>query len=251
MTRPSIVVRTSGEVPDAARDDVLRQIGNFAGRIDGEVAAVRIRLTAVRRPAAALTQVNLNVDGRALRAQAAAGFFPESATLVQARLRAHLVRMRAPEAPRAWPDAEQRHRRPPLVAVSPPQRRIVRRKRLALLRCRPDEAALAMDLMDYDFLAFVDADTGEDSLVARAGPTGYRLSRVAARCPPHPPAAHPWTVDVHPVPLLTAGQAAGRLDTTEMPYRFFRDAATGRGSVLYLRYDGHYGLLAPAGTGRA
>jgi hypothetical protein len=27
---------------------------------------------------------------------------------------------------------------------------------------------------------------------------------------------------------------------------FFIDAATGRGSVVYHRYDGHYGLLVPA-----
>jgi Sigma 54 modulation/S30EA ribosomal protein C terminus len=31
-----------------------------------------------------------------------------------------------------------------------------------------------------------------------------------------------------------------------MGYRFFRDATTGRGNVVYRRYDGHFGLLAPA-----
>jgi hypothetical protein len=34
----------------------------------------------------------------------------------------------------------------------------------------------------------------------------------------------------------------------ELNHRFllFVDAATGRGAVLYLRYDGHYGLIEPA-----
>jgi sigma 54 modulation/S30EA-like ribosomal protein len=45
---------------------------------------------------------------------------------------------------------------------------------------------------------------------------------------------------------LTVGQAVERLDATELPYRFFRDAGTHRGAVLYRRYDGHYGLITPA-----
>ena len=28
-------------------------------------------------------------------------------------------------------------------------------------------------------------------------------------------------------------------------FLFFENAATGRGSVLYRRYDGHYGLIEP------
>ena len=31
------------------------------------------------------------------------------------------------------------------------------------------------------------------------------------------------------------------------PFLFFIDAAPGRASVLYHRYDGHYGLITPAG----
>lgn len=97
---------------------------------------------------------------------------------------------------------------------------------------------------DYDFPLFVDAGTGQGGAVCRAGPTGYRL----ARLPGLAPVAMPWTINVGVVPRLTPGQAAGRLDTTEMPYRFFRDATTGRGSLLYQRYDGQYGLLAGAAT---
>ena len=32
-----------------------------------------------------------------------------------------------------------------------------------------------------------------------------------------------------------------------LPFLFFIDAAQGRASVLYHRYDGHYGLITPAG----
>jgi len=32
------------------------------------------------------------------------------------------------------------------------------------------------------------------------------------------------------------------------PFTFFADAGTGRGNVVYHRYDGHYGLLVPSGV---
>jgi hypothetical protein len=32
-----------------------------------------------------------------------------------------------------------------------------------------------------------------------------------------------------------------------LPFLFFVDAAQGRASVLYHRYDGHYGVITPAG----
>ncbi|WP_236795428.1 sigma 54 modulation/S30EA ribosomal C-terminal domain-containing protein [Amycolatopsis sp. GM8] len=246
MVNGEVAVQTAGEVLDGARDYVQRSIGSFARRLTGEVEAVRMRLTTLRQTSTArpaLAQVNLTVDGRPVRAQVAAAFFREAAVLLRARLSGHLTRLAHPVVPRSWPDADRRRSGPPAVEIKPAQRRIVRRKCYPLARCRPDEAALVMDVMDYDFHLFVDADTGQDSMVHRIGPTGYRLARLSGLRPPAPPASMPWTINVHDIPRLTPGQAAGRLDTTEMPYRFFRDTATGRGSVLYRRYDGHYGLL--------
>ena len=53
-------------------------------------------------------------------------------------------------------------------------------------------------------------------------------------------------VNVHPVPQVTTAAACERLDALELPFLFFRDSGTGRGSVLYLRYDEHYGLVTAA-----
>ena len=36
-----------------------------------------------------------------------------------------------------------------------------------------------------------------------------------------------------------------RLDASAEPHIFFANATTGRGNVLYRRYDGHYGLIVP------
>ncbi len=103
-----------------------------------------------------------------------------------------------------------------------------------------------MDLMDYRVHLFVDADTGEDAVVYRGGPTGYRLARLAGLAPPAGTVTTPWVVNVHPVPRLTLEAAVERLDALELPFLFFRDAGTDRGAVLYQRYDGHYGLVTAA-----
>jgi len=56
------------------------------------------------------------------------------------------------------------------------------------------------------------------------------------------------TVSLLPAPRLTVQEAAGRLDAAGQLFTFFVDTGTGRGSVVYHRYDGHYGLLVPAGV---
>lgn len=83
-------------------------------------------------------------------------------------------------------------------------------------------------------------------MIRRVGPTGYRLTRLSGMHPPVDTCGLPPTVDVQPVRTLSADEALGRLVATELPVMFFQDAATSRGSVLYQRYDGHYGLISPA-----
>jgi Sigma 54 modulation/S30EA ribosomal protein C terminus len=56
------------------------------------------------------------------------------------------------------------------------------------------------------------------------------------------------TVSRLPAPRLTVEEAADRLDAAGQPFTFFLDARTGHGSVVYHRYDGHYGLLVSSGV---
>lgn len=46
--------------------------------------------------------------------------------------------------------------------------------------------------------------------------------------------------------MLTVGDAIARLEALGREFLFFLDAGTGRGSVVYHRYDGHYGLIVSA-----
>ncbi len=105
-----------------------------------------------------------------------------------------------------------------------------------------------MDLLDYDFHLFTEKGTGTAGVLYRAGATGYRLALVApALADQLSPYALPANISRHPVPCLTEEEAADRLGLLGWAFLFFIDAAQGRASVLYHRYDGHYGLIAPAG----
>lgn len=114
--------------------------------------------------------------------------------------------------------------------------------------CSVDEAALEMDLLDYDFHLFNEKGSGIAGVLYRGDPTGYRLAQVA---PTTPEELSPYelrlTISPHPAPCITVEQAAERLDALGLPFVFFIDAAQGRAAVLYVRYDGHYGLITPAG----
>lgn len=83
-----------------------------------------------------------------------------------------------------------------------------------------------MEVMDYDFFLFTDADDGTDKLLHHDEDGAVHV----ATAPPDE------SVD----------EALERLDAGGEPFVFFRDTATDRGAVAYLRYDGHYGLIIPA-----
>ncbi|ASR39268.1 hypothetical protein BAY61_14010 [Prauserella marina] len=240
-----IVVHTRGEVLDGAKEYVRKQLTTFARRLPARLDAARVKLTAFTKPSApvpALAQANLQIEGRPVRAQVAAPFFTEAAGLLRARLKEQIAMLTAPRTGRPWDGAAPLG---PATAKVTGRREIVRHKTYELTECAPGEATFTMDLMDYDFYLFTDSETGEDSVVYRVGPTGYKLARLASLAPPAGPAAVPLTVNVHPVPHQTPAEAAGRLDETALPFTFFLDSTTSRGAVVYRRYDGHYGHLAP------
>ncbi len=85
-------------------------------------------------------------------------------------------------------------------------------------------------------------------MLYRGEPTGYRLALVApAVAQQVTPFQQPVTVSPHPPPCIREADAPERLGLLGLPFLFFIDAAAGRAAVLYRRYDGHYGLITPAG----
>jgi hypothetical protein len=100
--------------------------------------------------------------------------------------------------------------------------------------------------MDDEFHLFTEVGSGQDSVLYRAGDTGYRLAQIAPRPDDVRMSTTPVTVSAQPAPRLTVDEAVNRLELTGLPFVFFLDADHARGQVLYRRYDGHYGLITPA-----
>lgn len=130
--------------------------------------------------------------------------------------------------------------------VLPPEdRQVVRRESLAPGPMSPDEAAYDMDVLDHDFLLFTDAETGGDAVVYRHADGGFglrgQLGLDEARL-----TVTPLALD-GPLPVLTESQAREHIEVAGEHVVFYLDALDRRGRVLYRRFDGHYGLVAPAG----
>ncbi|RKE05068.1 HPF/RaiA family ribosome-associated protein [Streptomyces sp. TLI_171] len=249
-TRPDteIAVTTRGEVTLAAPDYARTKLLAVLARLDEPVLAVRVKLTqephhAVAEPSIAQATVDLN--GRPVRAHVAAANMQEAVDLLQERLQARIARLRGRRGHGRTAERTPtgREHRPQRRELDGEDRRIVRHKSYALARRTTWEAVLEMEAMDYDFHLYTDATTGCDSVVHHDGAAGaYRIATAGAapQVEPDIPASH------HAGPELTVAEAVRRLDLTGLPFVFFTDGPSGRGSVLYHRYDGHYGLITPA-----
>ncbi|MER7756771.1 sigma 54 modulation/S30EA ribosomal C-terminal domain-containing protein [Kitasatospora sp. NPDC097643] len=203
------------------------------------VEALRIRLEGVA--GGVLAQVNAEVDGRRIRIQEAAGF-GEALDRVTEALRERIGAVTGSWAPRPWPLAPRRG----AAVVAVPAGggpKVVRVKEPSLVWCSPEAATRTMDAMDYDIHLFTDPATETDAVVYRVGPTGYRLARTTAAAPPRRGSV-PLTLSPCAAPRLSEAQAVGRLVDAELPFLFFAHPVSGRGRVLYRRFDGHLGLIA-------
>jgi hypothetical protein len=184
--------------------------------------------------------------------------FPGAVDLLAARLRRRLERAaehweaRRGELPSARSHEWRHHceptQRPNYFPRPADERRVIRRKSFTMAPCTIVEAALEMDLLDYDFHLFTEQGSGTAAVLYRAGATGHRLALVAPTLADQlSPYELPVTISRHPLPCLTEEEAGNRLGLLGLPLLFFIDAAQGRASALYHRYDGHYGLITPAG----
>ncbi|GGS82443.1 sigma 54 modulation/S30EA ribosomal C-terminal domain-containing protein [Nonomuraea spiralis] len=204
------------------------------------VLGATVKLAATPRPAGErrTAEAVLDVQGRLIRARAGADSTRAAIHLLGDRLRARLL-----ESTRDWENRRGRHPRPQHPARPAVEHRIVRT--LTAARAVPDEAAVDMEDLDYDFLLFTETATGQDSVIYRTD-DGYRLAQLEPR--PDLPAPTCADISVSPLPAarLTVAQAVDRLELTGFAFVFFADPGTGAGCLLYRRDDGDYGLVTTA-----
>jgi ribosomal subunit interface protein len=248
---PSVAVTTRGEVPPAAAEYAAEKVSRLYRYTSEPVVSAHAVLTVSADPARtrpAIAEVGLEFAGSRVRAQAAGSTPAEAVDLVVDRLRHALLQHRHRMLTRhRWLATrralahDDQPRSPRWVGhPSRPQgdRVLVRRKSFFLEPMSVGEAAFEMDLLGHEFFLFVDRGTGQDAVVRRTH-EGYAVQGVVT-----------WpTGSVVPVaydgtaPHLSLAEAEDRLEHGGEPFVFFLDRTTDRGAVLYLRHDGHYGLI--------
>jgi hypothetical protein len=267
--RVDVQLTTRGDVPIGSATYAVDKIRAVVERVVRPVLSARVRLTlapdpAVERPA--MAQAVLDLDGHLLRAHTAAPTMREAIDRMEDRLVDQLDRLvpdwestrGAMPQPGQWRHSSVPAHRPEHYPRPPAERRVVRHKAFSLPRTTVDEAAFDMEMLDYDFYLFTDLDNGQDSVVYRDPRAGepdadpamppYRLAQltpVPQQRTPERPSAVAFSRSPVPAPRLTVPEAADRLDLTGLPFVFFENVETGRGNLLYHRYNGHYGLITP------
>jgi ribosome-associated translation inhibitor RaiA len=250
---PTVVVR--GEVPDQSVRYAREKLERILATRPGRVLDARIRFDHHEdpaRPRPVHVELVVDFDGRVVRARRSAPTVTEAVDLALDRLERGLDAVL--ERPRA---KAMRHRdglswhhndlpRTPLPYFPRPveERTVVRRKTFAMDRTSIEEALFDLEALDHDFFLFVHDETGAEAVVYRRDGT-YGISQ---RVPtPQAVAALEIPIEVAPgPPTLTEAEAIEALEVADAPFVFFTDADTGRGRVVYRRYDGHYGIVEPA-----
>lgn len=270
ITAEEIRVVLGASIPPETAQEIRRRVGAVLDHVRQPVLSARVRVDRHHDPAAprpVTAQATVDVNGRLVRAQVDAATVGEALAALEEKLRHSAERVaarwkdrssrRPSEGPHEWRHRDEPARRPSYYPRPPEERRVVRRKAFGLAVCTVDEAAFDMDLLDYDFHLFTELGSGQDSVLYRAGPTGYRLAQVAPEPDRVATGAAPLTISPLPATIATLAEAVERLNLSGRPFLFFRppEAPGGespespghaRGRVLYRRYDGHYGLITPA-----
>lgn len=254
-----IDVTTRGELPGAA-DYARKKLGELGRLTHRPVLYARVKLSRHHDPAVespVVAQANFDVNGRLVRAQVEAATAREAIDLLESRMRRRLERIaehfeqpkgQKPAGAQPWRHESQPTQRPSYFPRPDEERRVIRRKSFNMEPCTVDEAVDEMELLDYDFHLFTEKGSGTVGVLYRGVPSGYRLALVAPEVAEElAPFEQPVTVSRHQPPCLREEDAPERLRLLGLPFLFYIDAAAGRASILYRRYDGHYGLITPAG----
>jgi ribosome-associated translation inhibitor RaiA len=252
----ALTVVCRGDVPGAAESYAITRLQRIAEHLDEPVLFARVKLTMEPDPARerpAIVEVELDVDGELVRAHIAGREMREAIDLVQRRLRDKLdhraqrrgaLRKRAGlAAPGEWRHGDLPSTRPAWFDRPTEEREVMRRATFTGAELTADEAVFDMEQADFDFYLFTEVATEEDAVVEREADGSSVLRRL------HPTAVDPGPTAVGvrvaegAAPELSVDEAVEHLAAGGHRHLFFADRATGRGSVLYRRYDGHYGLL--------
>jgi hypothetical protein len=117
---------------------------------------------------------------------------------------------------------------------------VVRRKAFGLARLTVEEAIAELEALDL----FTERVTGADSVVYTTV-RGYRVAQAEPR--PDLVAGPSGRGSGSAGEMVSFSEVpAPRLAGLEQPFIFFAEPGSGRGNLLYFRYDGDLGLITPS-----
>jgi ribosomal subunit interface protein len=257
MSPLNIQVTARGAVDERARQRARQKLAGLERFVKGPILGARVVLIQESNPRISLparAEAEIDLQGKLIRARVAAPSMEAAIDDVTERLQRHvrryverlITRKREPPEARA---GESSHRpasgpRPSTFARPAAQRQIIRRKSFAFGPMSVDQAADALEDLDHDFFLFHDAETDADAIVY------WRDDGLLALI--EPASAH--AADIRG-PIHERNRFSSRIDLREAVaemnalghrFLFFENAASGRGNVMYRRYDGQYGLIEPA-----
>lgn len=260
-----IVMTTRGPVDERDKELARQRISHLFANLTVPVQYAEVKLISEADPARqrpCLAEAVLAVNGRTVRAHVAADVMGTAIDLLHDRLRRRLDRLHSMQvAHRRGGIATERPTRHGEEAAQRPERRVrpvderelVRHKTFAVDEMTPDEAIDVLDLLGHDFLLFTNLNTGADAVVWYSPDNGIELLDAADHADPDDHAAAVGPATVAPVrlsnvavPTFTVAEATEELDLDLQPFVFFVEPSSGRGHVVYHRYDGNYGLISPA-----
>lgn len=250
-----VEVTLRGDVPDGAASYAQGKVEHVARLAREPILSAHVVLTVASDPAvqrSARAEAALDVNGIPIRAHAAAADMFAAVDFLEEKLEKNIVqhadrvrtrhRWIGEAAGHEWRHGDLPSRREAYFPRPPEQREVVRRKTFALEPMTPDEAAFDMDLLGHDFYLFTDLGSGKDALVYRDGDADDGKFALQGETVPYAEAGT-LLASAGAAPELSERDAIDRLNLSGEPFLFFLDPESGRGRVLYLRYDGHYGLI--------
>lgn len=250
------VVTPEGAVSDDVKERAQREVADLERYAPREFLFARVEFTrrGSRAPSTS-TQVLLDVQGTIVQARSTARDPQQSFDIARGRVAQNLHRLSERlqdrrHEPATVPEGEWRHgalptARPDHFPRPREEREVVERVTHSRGPASPEEAAFDLEMLEDDWLLYVDESTRADAVIRRLqDEDGFGVSIVGDQPDISGDGPYDLRADGSP-PELAIDDAIERLDVGEEPRVFFVDTGTGRGAVVYRRYDGHYGLVRP------
>lgn len=253
----NVEVTTRGPVDHEAVELAQEKLGDLESAIGRplEHARVVLRQEKESMPESARAEGEVQLGKTIVRGHVAADSMShaihELADRMQQQLRRHVDRLTSlKRQPVETPEGKWDHgtwvpARPAESLHAPGEREVIRRKVFSLVPLEATEAAELMRELDHGFYLFHDSDTDADSVVYLRD--DGQLAVIAAQgvaSPAEPDGSAGIQRETSRYSsALTLEDAVSEMDELNHRFMFFTDAATDRAAVIYLRYDGHYGLI--------